>query len=94
MKRNKLITSIICFAVIVIIMVTNQTFIKAVKKQPERIEVTYLLGEWVDCSQPLDKNFISIQVYYEDGSVIQKQGVGTIYPYTLVRKVKQSPSRI
>lgn len=84
MKRNKLITSIICFAVIVIIMVTNQTFIKAVKKQPERIEVTYLLGEWVDCSQPLDKNFISIQVYYEDGSVIQKQGVGTIYPYTLV----------
>lgn len=83
MKRKKLVISFICFVLVVIAIVTNGTFIKAVGKQLERIEVTYLLGEWVDCSQPLDKNFISIQVYYEDGSVIQKQGVGTIYPYTL-----------
>lgn len=83
MKRKKLVISFICFVLVVITIVTNGTFIKAVKKPLERIEVTYLLGEWVDCSQPLDKNFISIQLYYEDGSVIQKQGVGTIYPYTL-----------
>lgn len=82
MKRQKLGISFFCF-VLIIIMGTNATFIKAVKRQAERIEVTYLLGEWVDCNQPINKNFISIQVYYKDGTIIQKQGVGTIYPYTL-----------
>ncbi|MCI8407868.1 MAG: hypothetical protein HFJ09_01155 [Lachnospiraceae bacterium] len=83
MKRQRLGISAFCFVLVVIVVVTNEMFVKAVRKQPERIEVTYLLGEWVDCSQPLDKNFISIQIYYKDGSIIQKQGVGTIYPYTL-----------
>lgn len=83
MKRKKLGTLFFCFVLVVTIIITNGVFIKAVKKQIERIEVTYLLGEWVDCSQPLDKNFISIQIYYTDGSMIQKQGVGIIYPYIL-----------
>lgn len=84
MKRKKLMYSFLCMVLAVTMLITNETFIKAEKKEPERIEVTYFLGKWVDCSQPLDKNFIFIQIYYKDGSVIQKQGVGNIYPYKLI----------
>lgn len=84
MRRKRVGSSILSVILAVTITITNVSFIKAEKKEIERIEVSYLLGEWVDCSQPLNKDFITIKIYYKDGSSLQKQGVGTVYPYILV----------
>lgn len=83
MKKKKITAIVLCLVCIVTWLYPNTIFIKAGEKTIEKIEVTYLLGEWVDCNLPIDKNFISVLVYYKDGPIIQKQGVGTIYPYIL-----------
>lgn len=83
MKKKKITAIVLCLVCMVTWLNPDEIFIKAGEKTIEKIEVTYLLGEWVDCNLPIDKNYISVLVYYKDGPVIQKQGVGTIYPYML-----------
>lgn len=83
MKKKKLTAILLCLVCMITWIKPNEIYIIAGEKAVEKIEVSYLLEEWVDCNLPIDKNYISILVYYKDGTMIQKQGVGTVYPYTL-----------
>lgn len=83
MKKRQLGILTLCLVLLVTTLGTKESFARAEEKKIKWIDVTYLLNEWVDCSQLLNQEFIFLTIYYEDGSVVQKQGVEKVYPYHL-----------
>lgn len=83
-KKSKCRIFICSWAFLLIVLSTNVEQIRAEDNKINNIEVSYLLGNTVDYSKPINKNFLQIKVYYQNGIVETKQGVGTVFPYVLL----------
>lgn len=83
MKRRQVRSFVLCLVLSITSIFAKADLANAEDKKIKWLDVTYLLNEWVDCDQPLYKEFVFLTIYYEDGSVEQKQGVERIFPYVL-----------